>query len=86
MHTLIERYMNNLTIEDLNKFLLKKEINLNSDELDFTYRFIKKNWNQILSNPNSFNINNYRDKYTSINFNKINNLIKESYLKYRKYL
>ena len=86
MHTLIERYMNNLTIEDLNIFLLKKEINLNSDELDFTYKFIKKNWNQILSNPNSFNINNYRDKYTSINFNKINNLIKESYLKYRKYL
>ena len=86
MYTLIERYINKLSIDDLNNYLVKKDINLNEDELNFTYNFIKKNWNQILSDPNTFNINNYKDKYTSINFIKMNNLVKEVYFKYRKYL
>lgn len=86
MFILLERYINKLSIEDINNFLIKKDIYLNNEELEFTYKFVKKNWNQILSDPNTFNINNYKDKYSIENFKKINNLVKESYIKYRKYL
>ena len=57
MYSLIERYMNKITKEDVNSFALKKNIFLSEDELTFTYDFIKKNWDKILSNPNVLNLN-----------------------------
>lgn len=86
MKHLIEKYIDNLSIGDVNLFLNKNNINLNRQELEFTYNYIKKNWNQILSDPNSFNFENYKNVYTSINYNKLNNLINEYRAKYSKYL
>lgn len=86
MYNLISRYINKMTIEDVNNFALKKNINLNEEELLFTYEFIKKNWNQMLSNPNILNIDRYKDKYTLENFNKIKILYKEYYSKYHRFL
>jgi hypothetical protein len=86
MKHLIEKYIDNLSIGDVNLFLNKNNINLNRQELEFTYTYIKKNWNQILSDPNSFNFENYKNVYTSINYNKLNNLINEYRAKYSKYL
>lgn len=86
MKHLIEKYIDNLSIGDVNLFLNKNNINLNRQELEFTYNYIKKNWNQILSDPNSFNFENYKSIYTSINYNKLNNLINEYRAKYLKYL
>ena len=67
MYSLIERYMNKITKEDVNSFALKKNITLSDDELTFTYDFIKKNWDKILSNPNILNLNRYKDKYSEEN-------------------
>ena len=86
MKHLIEKYIDNLSIGDVNLFLNKNNINLNRQELEFTYNYIKKNWNQILSDPNSFNFENYKNVYTSINYNKLSNLISEYRAKYSKYL
>lgn len=86
MKHLIEKYIDNLSIGDVNLFLNKNNINLNGQELEFTYNYIKKNWNQILSDPNSFNFENYKNVYTSINYNKLSNLINEYRAKYSKYL
>lgn len=86
MYSLIERYMNKITKEDVNSFALKKNIFLNEDELTFTYDFIKKNWDKILSNPNMLNLNRYKDKYSEENFVKINDLFKEYYSKYRRFI
>ncbi len=86
MKHLIEKYIDNLSIGDVNLFLNKNNINLNRQELEFTYTYIKKNWNQILSDPNSFNFENYKNVYTSINYNKLSNLINEYRAKYSKYL
>ena len=86
MKHLIEKYIDNLSIGDVNLFLNKNNINLNRQELEFTYNYIKKNWNQILSDPNSFNFENYKNVYTSINYNKLSNLINEYRVKYSKYL
>ena len=72
MLNLIERFMNNLTIDQINDFAISKNVHLSSDELDFTYNFIKKNWRSIISNPTLLNLERYQDKYSKENFIKIN--------------
>ena len=42
MFVLIERYINNMDINDVNNFAINKGIGLSNEELDFTYHFIKQ--------------------------------------------
>lgn len=86
MFHIIERYMNLLTKEDVQKFAIKNNVNLNEEELEFTYIFVKKNWKNILGNPNTFQLNRYKDKFTEENFQKINRLINEYRIKYQSFL
>lgn len=86
MFILIERYMNNLTKETVNNFALKNNIELSNEELDFTYDFVKKNWKTVLSNHGIFDLEKYKEKFSSENFPKVQKLLKESLLKYHDYL
>ncbi len=86
MYNLIERYMNRITKEDINNFALSKNITLSESELDFTYDFAKKNYQNILANPTLFNINRYKSHYTEENFNKIVKVYNEYFQKYANYL
>ena len=43
MFVLIERYINNMSIHDLNNLAISKGIGLSKDELEFSYNYIKKN-------------------------------------------
>ena len=86
MFNLIERFMNRLTIEDVNNFALKNNVNLSNDELEFTYSFVKKNWQNVLANPNSLNLERYRHMYSEENFLKIQKLFREYSIKYKNYL
>ncbi len=86
MFVLIERYINNLTIHDLNNLAISKGIGLSPDELSFSYDFVKKNWKTVLSNYSLFDIDKYKDKYSEENFYKIKQLIKEYTIKYGNYL
>lgn len=86
MYTLIERYINNLSLHDLNNLAINKNINLSDEELTFSYNFIKTNWKNILNNHGIFDIEKYKDKFTEENFNKIKQLLKESLQKYSKYI
>ena len=72
--------------EDVNKFALKKNINLNEQELDFTYNFIKKNYKDYFNNPKVFDLERYRNIYTEENFSKITKVYKEYTQKYNNYL
>ena len=78
--------MDLLTKEDVQKFAIKNNVNLSEEELDFTYLFVKKNWKNILGNPNAFQFERYKDKFTEENFQKINRLIKEYQIKYQSFL
>ena len=60
MHDLVRKYMDNLGVEDVNNFALKNNIMFSNEELDFTYSFIKKNWEAILTNPNSLQLYLYK--------------------------
>ena len=86
MFILIERYLDNLTIHDLNNLAITKEIYFSEKELNFSYDIIKKNWKTILSNHGVFDIDKYKDNYSEENFIKIKKLIKEYTIKYSNYL
>ncbi len=86
MFVLIERYINNLTINDLNNLAITKGINLSPEELEFSYEFIKKNWQSVLSNHGIFDVDKYKEHYSEENFIKIKKLIKEYSIKYSNYL
>lgn len=78
--------MAKLTIEDINNFAISKNANLSEDELKFTYEFLKKNWKEIIKNPNIFNIDRYKDKYSKENFVKIKQLYLDYFNKFAAFL
>ncbi len=82
MFNIIEKYIGKLTKEDIAKFASSKGANLSSDELDFTYSFIKRNWQDVIKNPNLFDIDRYESHFSPSNFQKI----KQIYNEYRTYL
>lgn len=78
---IVDIYMNNLRKDDVLNFATKKDIRLSNEELDFTYDFIKKHYKEIMNDKYKYNFEDYRNKFSSENFEKINNLIKE-YINY----
>ena len=56
MYNIIERYIKNLSKEQVNNFALKNNVNLSGLELDFLYVFIKKNYKEVLANPSLLNL------------------------------
>ncbi|MCI8575856.1 MAG: hypothetical protein HFI09_05235 [Bacilli bacterium] len=86
MFNIIDRYMSRLEKEDVQNFAIKNNVSLNEEELNFTYDFVKKNWRIILSNPNAFQLEKYRNQFTEENYVKINSLIKEYIKKYQAFL
>ena len=74
--------MVNLKEEDVRSFALKNNITFSDDELDFTYHFVKKNWEQILTNPNSLQLYLYKSHFSDENFKKLEKLVTYYYQKY----
>ncbi len=86
MYNLIQRVMLNLTKEEVNNFALKKNVYLSDEELDFTYNFVKKNWEQVIKNPSLLNLDRYKNQFSSDNFTKITKLFNEYSAKYQAFL
>lgn len=86
MYNLINRYMSKLTREDVNNFAVSKNVYLNENELDFTYNFVKKNWEQVIKNPKLLHLERYQNQFSSENFMKIQKLFNEYSAKYQAFL
>lgn len=86
MYNIIEKYINHMTIDDVNNFALKKNIHLSESELTFTYSFLKSNYKNILSNPSLLDLERYKNNYTKENFEKISKVFQEYFQKYSRYL
>ncbi len=86
MYNIIERYMNMLKKEDVNNFAIKKNVFLSESELNFTYEFLKKNWQDILKNPNVFDINRYKNQFSEENFYKVKKIFDEYYQKFKSFI
>lgn len=86
MYSIIERYMSMLKKEDVFNFAVNKNIFLSNEELNFTYAFIKKNWQDIVKNPNLFEIEKYKNRFSEENFKKVKQLFKEYHQKFGSFL
>jgi hypothetical protein len=86
MFSLLQNYMDNISLEQVNNYALKNNIILSNEELDFTYKFVKKNWQTIFANHGNFDISRYKNYFSEENYNKIVKLYKESLQKYSNYL
>ena len=86
MYNIIERYMSMLKKEDVFNFAVSNNIFLSNEELNFTYAFIKKNWQDIVKNPNLFEIEKYKNRFSEENFKKVKQLFKEYHQKFGSFL
>ncbi len=78
--------MAKMSKEDIQKFAQSKNCYLSNEELDFTYTFIKKNWQDIIKNPNVFNIDRYKNRYSEENFKKVKQVYQEYFQKFASFL
>ena len=81
MKELVKKYINKLSIRDLEKFARMNNINYTKDELIVVYNFILNNYNELLDE----NINVFlkiRDKISPELYKKLLNLYVEYKQKY----
>lgn len=79
---LIKKYASNITKEDIIKFGESESVSINNEELNKIYYIIKNNQDEILEG-NFYNIiNNYKNDFNPVLFNKII----EKYEKYKKFI
>lgn len=78
--------MGRLTKEEVNNFAISKNIHLSSNELDFVYDFVKKNWEQVIKNPKLLHLERYQNQFSPENFAKISKLFNEYSAKYQSFL
>jgi len=78
--------MSKITREDVNNFAIKKNVYLSESELNFTYEFIKKNWEQVIKNPKLLHLERYKEHFSPENFGKIQKLFIEYSSKYQAFL
>jgi hypothetical protein len=79
---LIKKYADNITKEDILKFGESEGININNTELNVIYNVIKNKQDEILNGDFYKIIDNYKNDFNPILFNKII----EKYEKYKKFI
>lgn len=68
MNNIIEAYVSKLTKEDILSYGIKNNLTITNAELNFIFDFIKKNYKTILNDPHSFNLEDYKDKFSEENY------------------
>ncbi|MCI9084060.1 MAG: hypothetical protein HFH46_00395 [Bacilli bacterium] len=86
MNSLIGQYVNKLTINNINDFALKNNINLSENELNVLLNVAKNHYREVL-NGNDLEVINYlKDNLSKDNYDKIISLYNEYKNKYQGYL
>lgn len=81
MFQLVKNYVSRMTPDDVVKFSTKNGIVLSDAEVDFVYRFIKKNYEALYANPN-IDLTKYKCHFSEENFDKLMKLVSEYKSKY----
>lgn len=69
---IINSYVNKLTKDDIISFSTKNGIYLTNDEIDIIFEIIKRDWKEILNNPNHA-LSNLQGKISDNAYNNIIN-------------
>lgn len=75
MNNLVSNYVKIMKKEDIIAFARKNHLIVSDQEINFVYNFIKNNYQTYLNNPNSFDLSQYKDKFSKENYDFLNNLI-----------
>lgn len=75
MHNLITNYIKVLKKDDIINFAKKNNLTVSDKEIDFVYSFIKNHHQEVLKNPQSFDITPYKNEFSNDNYNFLKNLI-----------
>lgn len=75
MNALIEKFINNMSLYDIQKFAISNDVFLSNNELSFIYEYVKNNWKEILNNKGIIDMDKYREYFSNDNFDKIKKLI-----------
>lgn len=82
---IIKKYIDKLSIQNINNFALNNNIVLTEKELEYMYNLIKSNWEQILSNDDSILLK-LNGNVDNESIKKIEKLYYEYKKKYKDYL
>lgn len=80
----IKKYVDKLTIQDIDNFAKSNNIYLDNEELNYMYSLIKTKWLNILSNDETILIE-IKNKFNFEKSSKIENLYFEYKNKYKKF-
>ncbi len=86
MYILVEKFMEKLTLEQVDDFAKKHDMVLSESELLFTHEFLKKNWQFILQNRGQVDLERCKEKFSEENYLKLQKLILEFSAKYSHFL
>ncbi len=82
---IIKKYIDKLSIQNINNFALNNNIVLSEKELEYMYNLIKNNWEQILNNDDSILLK-LNGNVDNESIKKIEKLYYEYKKKYKDYL
>lgn len=86
MNYIIEKYINNLTINNINDFAIKNNIFLTEKEQKIFYNIIKKYYKDIINGNDEKVINYLKETLDEEKFTNVMNLYKKYKTKYQSYL
>ena len=82
MKNIIKKYIENLTIEDVKKFIdCHQEYNVSKSEINIIYKYIKEYWEDIIDNKQEV-LNNLKKDVSENTYNEIIRLLE----KYKKFM
>ena len=82
---IIKRYVDKLSIQDIDNFAKSNNILLDNEEINYIYNFVKNNWQNIL-NDNDLIITEIREKFSGNKANDMEKLYFEYKNKYKNFL
>lgn len=82
----IEKYINNMSIDDVNKFALENNICLNKNEADIIYECIKNDWETLIYSNQYIVLDKIQNLVSPEIYKKLEELIILYKEKYKKYL
>ena len=80
----IEKYVNNMSINDVTNFASKNNISLSNMEAKIIYDTIKTNWETIVFNDHNIVLNKVKSNLSTDLYFKINDLIIKYKEKYKQ--
>ncbi len=75
MNNLITNYIDKLKKEDIIRFAHKNNLTVTDQEIDFVYTFIKNHHQEVLKNPEAFDITLYKQQFSNDNYLFLKSLI-----------